>query len=393
MASWDGFCFGSDKRSYNYLPSGYRGSNVNSFSGASVDWTCHPVSGPALQTPIDGLQPLNASVFTNQSLQPVFRLPFPSSFVDQNFQDKNTDGEYCVEFNTNLNPNEIRSEMVAASTLTPTAGEFVPRSTAVQLNSKLGGDAEEFDRNCRTATGECRPLTSNSYINCDQGSRTFRRHGGSDSKRFHSNRYPSSGPVRDVFHSNRRGNTWGTLQSTGANLKSYNMEKAKNQDRQRLLAEAAAFMTSSGNPDMTPVSDVYCNSGTEIQQQKINVSSLCQPKGRGEFRRTSMHPNKHNGDTSDVNFRNSVQQQQENFTQPKRRNDISHNQNKQGGFYNQRNAAVSETSSGNKLNHQYRLPNYNNGSSYRRTGASYCASPRKETEQHGEYSVNTAGNY
>jgi hypothetical protein len=221
----------------------------------------------------------------------------------------------------------------------------------------------------------------------------FRRDGGGDSKYFHSHRNSSSGAVRDVFYSNRKGNARGVLQNTATNFKSYNMEKAKNQDRQRLLAEAAAFLTSSGNPDIAPVSSVDSNLSTQVKQQNMNVSSLHRPKGKGELNGTFTYPNKHNGDISNVNFKNYVQQQQENFSQQKRRNGSFHNQHNQGGFHNQRNVTLSETSNGNKLNNQYRLPNCNTASGYRGTGAARRASPRKEADQYGEHSGNAAGNY
>jgi hypothetical protein len=171
------------------------------------------------------------------------------------------------------------------------------------------------------------------------------------------------------------------------------MEKAKNQDRQRLLAEAAAFLTSSGSSSVLPVSDIDSNLSTQMRQQNMTVTSQCRPKCKGEFNRPFMHPNKHNGDASGVSFKNYVHQQQENLSQPKRRSDGSYSQYNQGGFHNERNVTVSETSSGNKLNHQYRLPNYNSGSSSRGTGTSCRASPRKEADHCGGHSVNATGNY
>jgi hypothetical protein len=394
MASWDGSYFGGNKQNYNFIPSGYGGSNVQSFPGMSVDWRYNPVSGQIPQTSVDGLQQWNASVFTNQPLQPVFRLPFSSPYIDQNFQSTNSNRGYSVELNTNLNPNEAHlEEMAAGSSLTPTAGEFIPRPASVQLNTELGKDAEELDPNCRKASEESRPVTSDSYSDCDRGNRMFRRDGSGDSKYFYPHRNSLTGAVRDVFYSNRKGNARGVLQNTATNFKSYNMEKAKNQDRQRLLAEAAAFLTSSGNPDIPPVSGADSSLSAQVKQQNVNVNSVCQPKGKEEFNRIFTYPNKHNGDISNVNFRNCVQQQQENFSHQKRRIDSCHNQHSQGGFHNQRNVTLSETSNGSKLNNQYRLPNCNTASSYRGTGTARRASPRKVADQYGEYIGNSAGNY
>jgi hypothetical protein len=388
MASWDGSYFEGDKQNYNYIPSGYGGSNVQSFPDMPVDWTYYPIPGPIPQTSTDGLQQCNTSVFMNQPMQSVFRLPVSSNHIDQKFQGTNSDGGYCTKFKSNLNPNEVRLEDVAAASfLTPTAGEFIPRQTSVQLNSELGRCAEELGTNCRNTSEEFRPLTSNSYSDCDRGNHVFRRDGG-DSKYFYSHRNTSSGAARDVSYGNRKGNGRGILQSTTTNFKSYSMEKAKNQDRQRLLAEAAAFLTSSGNPDVSPVSGVDSNLRTQVRQHNVN-----RPKGKGEFNDTFSYPNKHIGEISNVNFRNCVQQQQENFSQQKRRNDSSHNKHNQGGFHNQRNVTVSETSNGNKLNQQYRLPNYNPASSYHGIGASHHASPKKVADRYGEHSGNTAGNY
>lgn len=386
MASWEGSYFRGDKQNYNYLPSGYGGSNVHPFSGASVGWSCYPISVPVPQTPVDGLQQLNTSSFTYQPLQPV-----SSNFVNQTLQGTNANGRYFVEeFNTNLNPNEVRLEMAASSSLTPTAGEFIPRPVSLQLDSELGGAAEELDTNCRKVSEECRPLTSNSYNNCDRGSHFFRRHGGSDSKYFHSTRNPPCGPVRDGFYGNRRGNARTVLQGTATNSKLYNMEKAKNQDRQRLLAEAAAFLTSSGSSNVVPVSDVDSNLSTDMKQQNMNVTLQCRHKCKGEYNRSLMPPIKHIGDASGVNFKNYIQQQQqqENLSQSKRRSDGSCSQYNQGGFHNERNVTVTETGSGKKLNHQYRLANYNSGYSSRGTGSLHCASPRKEADHCGGHSIN-----
>lgn len=389
MASWEGTYFGGEKQKYNYLPYGYGGSNVQPFSGASVGWSCYPISVPVSQTPIDGLQQLSTSSFTSQPLQPV-----SSNFVNQTLQGTNANGRYFFEeFNTNLNPNEARLDVAASSSLTPTAGEFIPRPVSLQLDAKLGGGAEELDTNCRKVSEECRSLTSNSYNNCDRGSHVFRRHGGSDSKYFHSTRNPPCGPVHNGFYGNRRGNARAVLQNTATNSKSYNMEKAKNQDRQRLLAEAAAFLTSSGSSNVVPVSDVNSNLSTEMKQQNMNVTSQCRNKCKGEFNRSFMPPNKHNGDASGVNLKNYIQQQQqqENLGQSKRRSDGSCSQYNQDGSHNERNVAVSETSSGNKLNHQYRLVSYNSGYSFRGTGTLHCASPRKEEDHFGDHSVNATG--
>lgn len=393
MANWDGSCFRGDEHNYNLIPSGCEGSNVQSFPGTSVDWTCNSVSEEMPQTSIDGLQQWNTSIFTNQYQQPVFRLPVSSGYVDQNFQGTNSNIGYSVEFNTNLNPNEVHlEEMAAGSSLTPTAGEFIPRPASVQLSSELGRGAEELDINCRNASEQSRPVASSTYSDCDQGNHGFRRDGG-DSKHFHSHRNSSSGAVRDVFHSNRKGNARGILQNTATNFKSYSMEKAKNQDRQRLLAEAAAFLTSSGNPDIAPVSGVDSNLSIQVKQQNMNVGSVYRPKGKGEFNRTYTYPSKHNGDVSDVNFSYNVQQQPESFSQQKRRNDSYHSQHYQSSFHNQRNVTVSEMSIGSKLNNQYRLPNCNTISGYRGTGAARRASPRKDADQYGERSGNTTGNY
>jgi hypothetical protein len=393
MASWEGSYFGGDKQNYNYFPSGYGGSNVQPFPGASVDWSCYPVSVPIPQTPVDGLQQLNTSTVIHQPLQAV-----SPKFINQNLQGTNANGRYFVdEFNTNLNPNEVRLEMASSSSsssLTPTAGEFIPRPVASQLDSKLGWDAEELDTNCRKVSEDCRPLTSNSYNSCDQGSHMFRRYGGCDSKNFHSTRNPPSGPIRDSSYGNRRGNARAVLQSTAANSKLYNMEKAKNQDRQRLLAEAAAFLTPSGSSNVAPVSDVDTSSNTELRQQNMSITSHCRPKYKGELNRSFMNQNKHDGDASGVNFKNYIQQQQqENLNQPKRRSDGFCSQYNQGGLHNERHLTASETSNGNKLNHQYRLPNYNSGYSFRGTGTLHCAFTRKEADHFGSHSVSTTGNY
>jgi hypothetical protein len=382
MASWGGSYFGGDKQNYNYLPSGYVESNVQSFPGASVDWSCYPVSVPISQTHVDGLQ---QSSFTHQPLQAV-----SSNFINQNLQGTNANGRYFVqEYNTNMNPNEVRVEMAASSSLTPTAGEFIPRPVALQFDSKLGWGAEELDTDCKKVSEDSRPLTSNSYNNCERGSHTFRRYAGCDPKNFHSTRNPPSGPVRDGSYGNRRGNTRAVLQSTATNSKLYNMEKAKNEDRQRLLAEAAAFLTSSGSSKVAPLSDVDTDLSTELRQQNMGITSQCRPKCKGELNRSLMNQDKHDGDASGVNFK----QQQEYLNQPKRRSDGSCSPYNQGGLHNERNLTVSETSNGNKLNHQYRLPNYNSGYGFRGTGTLHCASTRKEADHFGSHSINTTGNY
>jgi hypothetical protein len=385
MANWDGSCFGGDKQNYNYFPSGYGVSSVQSLSGASVDWTCYPFPVTLPQAPIDGFQQLNTPAFTDHPFQPVFSSPVPSSYVDQNVQGTDTDGGYYVEnLNTNL-PNEFHLEMAATSSLTPTAGEFIPRSASVHMDSKLGRSAEEADKNCGKASKESRPVTSNPYSSSDRGNHLFSRHGDSDSKYFHSNRNPSSGPVHDVFYSNRRGNGRAVLRSTVTNSKSYNMEKAKNQDRQRLLAEAAAFLTPSGNPDVAPISDRDTNLNADMRQQDINVT--CRPKGKGEFSTAFMQPNKPNGDASNVRFKNCGSHQQENFSQPKRRNDVCHNQPNHGGFH-ERNVIVPVSGNGNPLNHQFQLADHSNGFSYRGIGAPHHTSPKKEADQYRGYSGN-----
>lgn len=387
MANWDESCFGGDKRNYNYFRSGYGASDAQSFSGASVDWTCYPFSVTLPQTPQDGFQELNTSAFTDHHIQPVFSLPVPSSYVDQNFQGTDTNGGYYVEkLNTNL-PNELQLEMAATSSLTPTAGEFIPRPTSVQLASKLGRSAEKADTYCRKASEESRPVISNPYSSSDRGNHSFSRHGGSDSKYFHSNRNPSSGPVHDVFYSNRRGNARAVLRNTVTNSKSYDMEKAKNQDRQRLLAEAAAFLTPSGNPDVASVSDGDSNLNAYTRQQNINVT--CRPKGKGEFSRAFMQPNKPNGDPSNVRFKNYGLHQQENFSQPKRRNDGCHNQPNQGGFH-ERNVIVPESGNGSTLNHKFQFADCSNGCNYRGIGASHHGSPKREADQYRGYSDDDA---
>jgi hypothetical protein len=389
MASWEGSYFGGDKQNYNYLPPGYGGNNMQPFSGASVDWSCYPISVPVPQAPIDGLQQLNTSSFTHQPLQPV-----TSNFINQNLQGTNANGGYFVEeFNTNMNPNEVHLGMAGSSSLTPTVGEFIPRPVAMQFDSKLGWGAEELDTNCKKMSEGCTPLTSNSYDNCDRGTHVFRRHGGSDSKYFHSTRNPPSGPVRDSFYGNRRGNARAISQSAATNSKLHNMEKAKNQDRQRLLAEAAAFLTSSGSSNAIAVSDCGSNVSTEMRQQHMNVTSHCRPKCKGEFDREFMTPNKHDGDASGVNLKNCIQQQQEDFNQPKRKSDGSCSQYNQGSFHNERNMTVSETSSGNKMNHQYPLANYNVGYSFRGAGTLRCVSTRKEADHFGSRIVTATGNY
>lgn len=385
MANWNGSCFGGDKQNYNYFPSGYGVSNVQSFSGASVDWTRYPMPVTLPQTPLDGYQQLNTSSFTNDPFQPVFSLPVPSSHADQNFRDIDANGGYYVEkLNTNF-PNELHLEMAATSSLTPTAGEFIPRPIAMQLDSKLGRNVKEADANCRKAPEVSRPVTSNAYSNSDQGNHLFRRHGGNESKYFHSNRNSSTGPVHDAFYSNWRGNSRAVLQSTVTNSKLHSMEKAKNQDRQRLLAEAAAFLTPSGNPDVTPISDGDSNLNADMRQQNMNVT--CRSKGKGEFSRTFMQPNKPIGDASNVRFKNCAPHQQDNFSHPKRRNGGCHSQLNQGGFY-ERNVIVSESGNGRLLNHQHRFADNSNGSNYRGIGASHHASPKKETDQYRGYSGN-----
>jgi len=385
MANWDGPCFGGDKQNYNYFPSGYGVSNVQSFSGASVDWTCYPMSVTLPQTPLDGFQQLNTSAFTNDSSQPVFSLPVPSSHVDQNFRGTDTNGGYYVEkVNTSL-PNELQLEMAATSSLTPTAGEFIPRPIAVQLDSKLGRSAKEADTNCKKASEISRPMTSSSYSSSDQGNHLFRRHGGNDSKYFHSNRNPATGPVHDAFYSNRRGNARAVLQNTFTNSKLYSMEKAKNQDRQRLLAEAAAFLTPSGNSDVTPVSDSDSNLNADMRQQNMNFT--CRPKGKGEFSRAFVQPNKPIGDASNIRFKNYGPHQPDNFSHTKRRNGGFHSQFNQGGFH-ERNVFVSESGSGSVLNHQLQFADSSSGSNYRGIGASHLASPKKEADQYRGYSGN-----
>jgi len=384
MANWDGPCFGGDKQN-NYFPSGYGVSNVQPFSGASADWTCYPVSVTLPQTPLDGFQQLNASALTNDSFQPIFSLPFPSSHLYQNFRGTDTNGGYYVEkVNTN-SPHEKDLEMAATSSLTPTAGEFIPRPIAAQLDSKLGRSAKEADSNCRKAPEIFTPLTSSPYSSSDQGNHLFRRHGGNDSKYFHSSRNPSTGSVHDAFYSNRRGNARAVLQSTFTNSKLYNMEKAKNQDRQRLLAEAAAFLTPSGNSDVTPASDGDSNLHADARQQNMNFT--CRPKGKGEFSRAFMQPNKPIGDTSNVRFKNCGPRQQDNFSHPKRRNGGFHSQFNQGGFHD-RNLFVSESGNGSALNHQLQFADCSNGSNYRGIGASHHASPKKEADHYRGYTGN-----
>ena len=384
MANWDGSCFGGDKQDYNCFPSGYGVSNVQAFSGASVDWTCYPMSVTLPQTPQDGFQQLNTSAFTNDPFQPVFSLPVPSSHVGENFRSVDTNGDYVEKVNTNL-PNELRLEMAATSSLTPTAGEFIPRPFAMQLDSKLGRNAKTADTNCRKTSEVSRPVTSNPYSSSDQGNHLFRRHGGNDLKYFHSNRNPSTGPVNDAFYSNRRVNARASLQSTVANSKLYNMEKAKDQDRQRLLAEAAAFLTPSGNPDVTSVSDSDSNLNADTRQQNINVT--CRSKGKGEFSRAFMQPNKPNGDPSNVRFKNCGPHQQDNFSHPKRRNSGCQSQLIQGGFH-ERSVIVSESGNGSVPYHQPQFAGYNSGSNYRGIGASHHASPKKEADQYRGYSGN-----
>ena len=379
MANWDGSCFGGDKQNCNYFPSSCGVSNVQSFAGESVDWTCYPVSVTLPQIPLDGLQQLNTSACTDHPFQPVFNFQVSASNVDQNFQGTDTSGGYYGEkLNTNFNPNELHLEVAATSSLTPTAGEFIPRPGPVQVDSNLWRSAEEADTNCRKTADESRPLTANSYSSSERGNHVFRRHGGNDSKYFHSNRNPSSGPVYDAFYSNRRGNARAVLPSTALNSKLC-MEKAKNQDRQRLLAEAAAFLTPSGNPGVAPLSDGNSNLNANMKQQNMNVS--CQPKGKGEFSRAFMHLNKPNGDASNVRFKNCFPHQQENFSQPKRRNDGCHNQHNQSGFH-ERNVIVSDSGNGSTPNHQFRVADSSNGCNYRGLGASQHTSPKKEADQY-----------
>jgi hypothetical protein len=216
----------------------------------------------------------------------------------------------------------------------------------------------------------------------------LRRYGGCDSKKFHSTRNPPSGPVRDISYGNRRGNARTVLQSTAANSKLYNMEKAKNQDRQRLLAEAAAFLTTSGSSSAAPVSAVVTGLSTGLGQQNMSIASHYRPNYKLELNRSFMNQNKHDGDASGVNFKNYIQQQQENLNQPKRRSYGSCSQYNQGGLHNERHSTVSETSNGNKLN-----PNYNSGYSFRGTGPLHCVFTRKEADQFGSHSVSTTGNY
>ncbi|KAJ4450805.1 hypothetical protein ANN_02235 [Periplaneta americana] len=366
MANWDGSYFGGDKQNYNYLPSGYTGNNVQSFPCAPVDWTYYSMPGPVPQAPIDGFQPLSGSVFTNQPLHTMFRMPFTSQYPEQNSPDANRNALYGMDQigSSSLNPSEANLAMAVSSSLTPTAGEFVPRPTSHHADTKGGNGVQGFEASNRKPSGE-RLESSVFYSNCDRG-QAFRKQG--ESKYFNSNRN------RDNFSG--RGNSHGMVQHGSTNSKSYDMEKAKNQDRQRLLAEAAAFLIPSKNTDSAPALDVDSNLTVEVKQHTS-------PSGNKEGSRNSSYPSRQSADTFHRNTsRNHIPQQQESFYS-KRRNEGSYS----GNFHNQK-YGIGSTSSetfdngnGNKQNYQQRFRTHNNGSNYR-GGASQSSSPRKEVDQY-----------
>jgi len=126
---------------------------------------------------------------------------------------------------------------------------------------------------------------------------------------------------------------------------------------------------------VTPVADSDSNLNADMRQQNMNFT--CRPKGKGEFSRAFMQPNKPIGDASNIRFKNYGPHQPDNFSHTKRRNGGFHSQFNQGGFH-ERNVFVSESGNGSALNHQLQFADSSSGSNYRGIGASHLESPKKE---------------
>ncbi|PSN51156.1 Protein shuttle craft [Blattella germanica] len=354
MASWNG-SFPEDENihNYNYVTPAYADNNVQSYP---ANWAYYPVSTvPDHQSTVDGLQQLHTPTFTNQPVQTNFNIAAPPQFVNlsQRLQGVNECDRYL-----NSNDTNFASPPVTASSLTATAGEFIPRHAPMQSSfSNNGGGDRRFQ------TGY---MNVSSAATSDQN-HTVKRNGKNESKYFYTNRNQSSGPKPEMPFNKRKSNSRGNADAMS------NMEKMKNDDRQRLLLEAAAFLTP------TPTLN-----NTESKVPSAPESSSKPEKKRPESHGNRVITNSYKwNENAPGNYRTQANQQ-------KKRGGSSY---QSSGFQHQRNPpeyTADGNSNGRKTHYQNRFNNFHNsGSSYHRPAAIQQSSPKKNSygDQHTRVSA------
>nr|CAD7444453.1 unnamed protein product [Timema bartmani] len=225
---------------YNFQSSEYSRRNPHQYGGVSTNLPYYSapnevgVSTPVQNTPL-----------YETSGAPVFNTPIGYIDAHQSFPYFNDTADVSV----NLPQREANFALAASSSLTATAGEFIPRSTSALHSSSRNG-------------------TKNSVL-----------HGGQDQQQTrHSDQdWRNNQVYKNSFTGYNRGQGYFARDDRNSSQpRRTNMEDAKSQDRSRLLAEAAAFLIPKPNQVM-PGSSVTNENAGSVDTKSQNDAGATNP--------------------------------------------------------------------------------------------------------------------
>nr|CAD7457223.1 unnamed protein product [Timema tahoe] len=225
---------------YNFQSSEYSRRNPHQYGGVSTNLPYYSapnevgVSTPVQNTPL-----------YETSGAPVFNTPIGYIDAHQSFPYFNDTADVSV----NLPQREANFALAASSSLTATAGEFIPRSTSALHSSSRNG-------------------TKNSVL-----------HGGQDQQQTrHSDQdWRNNRVYKNSFTGYNRGQgNFARDDRNSSQPRRTNMEDAKSQDRSRLLAEAAAFLIPKPNQVM-PGSSVTNENAGSVDTKSQNDAGATNP--------------------------------------------------------------------------------------------------------------------
>nr|CAD7400623.1 unnamed protein product [Timema poppensis] len=287
---------------YNFQSSEYSRRNPQQYGGGST--TLPYYSAPNEVGVSTSVQ--NTTLYETSGA-PVFNPPTDYLDAHQSFPYFND----TADVSANLPQREANLALAASSSLTATAGEFIPRSTSalhsssrnVMKNSVLHGGQDQQQSRQPDQDWRNNRVYKNSFTGYNRG---------------------QGNSARDDRNSSQPRRT--------------NMEDAKSQDRSRLLAEAAAFLIPKPN-QAVPGSSVSNENAVSVDTKSQNDAGTTNPMARRNFdsqqrsgennKRIYTNP-KYQNNTTYGNYPKS-----ENFYQNPRRNTNTSGYTKQPQYYSQ----------------------------------------------------------
>ncbi|KAJ9586223.1 hypothetical protein L9F63_020132 [Diploptera punctata] len=329
MASWNGSHPGDESiQNYNFIPPTYPENNLQSYPG---NWSYYPQSQftPVQYVGNDSLQQLRVPGYTNFPMQTNCTMPTTMQYPRLNQQLQDGVGNFNVDNEKN--------------------------------NTKFTvGESEREFKYVNVSNAS----TQNTGIQDKQTN--LRRYGKYQPKH---NSKPSSGQERVTTFTRHKGNSQGKSEnSRPLSSDMSNMDRVKNEERERLLVEAAAFLLPSNSSEK--------ESPSESLKKQNNID---------------MHANRVVTNSSKWKENSNGNQRSRANQFQKKRVNSAYNQQSGEGHYQRNNldnnCEFNEGMAGKKAYFQSRSNNYNTGNSYYRTGMTQHSSPKSTGNFNGVYNT------